>query len=33
MSLFYRQKWDIATLILNGNVDEDGRVRMRLIMA
>ena len=33
MSLFYRQKWDIATLILDDNEYEDSRVRMRLIMA
>ena len=33
MSLFYRQKWDIATLILDGNEYEDCHVRMRLIMA
>ena len=33
MSLFYRQKWDIAILILDDNKYEDCRVRMRLIMA
>ena len=33
MSLFYRQKWDIATLILEGNEYEVGRVRMCLIIA
>ena len=33
MSLFYRQKRDIATLVLDGNEYEDYRVRMRLIMA
>ena len=33
MSLFYRQKWDIATLILDGNEYEDCRVRMSIIMA
>ena len=33
MSLFYRQKWDIAAFILDGNKYEDCSVRMRLIMA
>ena len=32
MFLFYRQKWDIATLIFDGNEYEDCRVRMRLIV-
>ena len=32
MSLFYREKWYIATLILDGNEYEDYRVRMRLSM-
>ena len=33
MSIFYRKKCDIATLILDGNEYADCRVRMRLIMA
>ena len=33
MSLFYFQKWHIATLILDGIEYEGCRVRMRLIMA
>ena len=33
MYLFYRQNWDIATLILDGNEYEDCRVRICPIMA
>ena len=32
MSLFQRQKWDMATLIFDGDELEHCRVRMRLIM-
>ena len=33
MASFDRQKWDIASLILDSNEYDDCRVRMRLIMA
>ena len=32
MSLFHRLRWDMATLIFDGNGFEDSRVRTRCVM-